>query len=307
MRNECTYAELSNFVNAGLLQTPLNPAFPADADDSELWCELDKLGEHGGFDPWDRYVLVVDNRAPVGWLDPSEAEGRLRHCAEPIELSRLVSASTPFPDIVALLAAESETPLFVLDGSRISGTLTPRELSKLPARLCLLALVSDLEIYALRICLRKPQDCWNALPEGRQKKAEDVHSTRYPSTAEPPRPSFRLRALLSCTCLADKPTMIGKCKLLPGVSRTLLDSVFGRAEDLRNACAHPADIEALHARIRKRADKDRPTDPFGIGALREFLEDAERLLQAMKSALPDSYGPGDTTMPGERLGGGGLT
>src|SRR3990172_5489018 len=130
-------------------------------------------------------------------------------------------------------------------GDRVKGTFSFGGLFKLPGVLCPFALVVELENAGLDFCRHFYKECWQVLPEPRRSKANEFWSRRYDKDAS--RRDARLDAsghrayyegLIECTTFIDKATMIGKCKLLIDTGRNKLDSVFNRAEEVRNACAH---------------------------------------------------------------------
>ncbi len=80
-------------------------------------------------------------------------------------------------------------------------------------------------------------------------------------------------SLIECTTFIDKAKMIGKCKLLVDWGRDKLDSILNRAEQVRNACAHPAENGRLAAIL--------PRERFG-----NFLKDCRRLIESIRTVTP---------------------
>jgi hypothetical protein len=68
--------------------------------------------------------------------------------------------------------------------------------------------------------------------------------------------------------------MIGKCKLLIDTGRNKVDSVFNRSEEVRNACAHPAENDRLKCLL--------PLDKFV-----DFVLDCNQLLDSIRLVTPD--------------------
>jgi hypothetical protein len=109
-------------------------------------------------------------------------------------------------------------------------------------RLCLFALSLELEEASLSAAMVNPLASWNILSPGRRAKAQEVHDQisaeghRKASLAQKP-----WGELLASTTIADKGKIVAKLKLLPGRSRSEVESLFTEVERFRNWCAHTSD------------------------------------------------------------------
>jgi len=135
-------------------------------------------------------ALVLYNDQLTGWLlkedfgrmklelrdgqpNCSTSFGRpINEIAQPFGAGRFISASTT---VLHALYAFSEidilTPFFVLDGTKVIGSLTYDRLKQSFAfRTCLLALVLGLEEQASRMMMLNPVESLELLPEGRRAK-----------------------------------------------------------------------------------------------------------------------------------------
>ncbi len=67
--------------------------------------------------------------------------------------------------------------------------------------------------------------------------------------------------------------MIGKCKLLIDTGVNKINSVFNRAEEVRNACAHPSENDRLQAIL--------PLTKFV-----KFVSECRYLIQSIQMVTP---------------------
>jgi hypothetical protein len=197
----------------------------------------------GGYDPMSRLSLVRSGIETVGWtgFDMMDNDaGSVGNCTESIAPGSMLTANTAVLKVIDLFASESSHFFFVLDNNQITGTLHYNDLFKLPFRLCLFALTLELEQVALELALLAPRESWEVLSEPRRKKAIEVYQKRR---GKPPQHN-PFDELLSCTMFCDKGTIIWRRKLLPDMSRSRIESIFGKADRVRNACAHTNPEEA---------------------------------------------------------------
>jgi len=158
----------------------------------------------------------------------------LAEIANSIDVDQMATADLPALSTVSLVTDPSSAIKFVLDGAEISGTLSYSDLFGAEFSLCLFALTLELEESALRLLLIRPEAALENLTEDRLNSAKAVAEIRYGSIR-----ATNQRNLLRSTTFIDKCTMIKKGGLIDALSNTKLQSVFTRAERLRNQCAHP--------------------------------------------------------------------
>ena len=108
--------------------------------------------------------LVEDDTGQVtAWIgfDMLAAENdRVGSVAEPIMTGRMVSGDTPVLEVVKLFAQNASGFYFVLQEGQITGTLHYEDLFRSPFKLCMFALMLELEAAALDLALRQPASSW---------------------------------------------------------------------------------------------------------------------------------------------------
>jgi hypothetical protein len=251
----------------------------------------------------DTLCLVLQDGQPVGFFNLA----RMARCIEELlelldpdlELEllfgdrmyeNLVSRIT-FPNIVsadfslldaAQLLSSKHGYLFILEGEKITGYITYKDIFRLPGVLCIFALMIELEAACLNLCHAFAEQCWSALSQTRKDKAVEVWKKRVAHPKEMDELSQRVElhgakaltdSFIECTMFIDKAKMIGKCKLLIDWGRDKLDSIFNRAEQVRNACAHPAEIGRLESIL--------PRERFG-----DFLRNCRQLIESIRTVTP---------------------
>lgn len=231
------FDHMARLVSARDLQSKLGPQLDGAQSASDAWASLCEVAADEGYDPMDRISLVMDQRRAVGWvgLDMLDRPTVIA-CAEPLQASSLLSADTTALELADVFCATTHHFFFVLDHHSITGTLHYEDLFRLPFRLCIFALTLQLEDSALKLASTQPRESWEVLSESRRQKAEDVYDKRY--GRRPDSTHVPLDQLLGCTAFCDKGTIIKKRRLLPTLSGNKIESVFGRADEVRNACAH---------------------------------------------------------------------
>jgi hypothetical protein len=307
VNDESIFAQLGSLIKVRHVQQKLGPRFPEDMPLEEAKDILQEWMEtHASL--VDVVFLVVEDGQPVGCHDFSmgaDIECELEESPEsvvgdimiPLTLSSIVSADLPLLEAIELLLAPEPTKthkmyaghlsrvrerqsLLVLDGKELTGVITYGDAFTLPGVMCLFALMVELEAASLRLCQAFSEQCWAALPERRQKMAWEVFRKRFPPEREESKQQRPegvdeglLQSLIECTMFIDKATMIGKCKLLIDVGRSKLNSIFNRAQEVRNACAHPAE--------NKRLESILPRPKFS-----RFLKDCRQLIDSIRLVTP---------------------
>jgi hypothetical protein len=197
---------------------------------------LDAIEELAEAKATERICLVSRDEEIDGWtgFDMLINNALVSEHVEATQPGSVLSADTPALEAARLFTETSRHFFFVLDHNRITGTLHYEDLFGLPFRLCLLALTFQLEDSALEAALRTANSSWSVLPEGRRRKAIDLYALRYgqPQDVDD---DHTVRRLLGCTTFTDKGTVLRKCRYVPGMSGEELESVFSRAEQVRNS------------------------------------------------------------------------
>ena len=230
-------------------------------------------GHEGSDLPWGVYYpekaiaeFLLDGKLDWDLLEDDNEGGSLDDgiCGRTIEITpkSFVSADT------TLLEFLSEPPpefagrgAVVLDRNRWTGVFTRDELMSAPARMCLFALILELEERASDLCRLFPTECVKSLPPGRRESAINTMRHRLGQKqmdasslsrhlarigvlsggkwSEAEQAAAVASWIIDSTNLTDKSRMICKCKLIIEPTNTKVKSVFARADRLRNRCAHP--------------------------------------------------------------------
>ena len=248
MKQAGPFEIVTSVVVARSVLEPLGPSLPAQMDLEEAFGTVCSAAEEGGYVFVDRVSLVYDGPELVGWYtadmgDPdSESVAEVKRRIYALEL---VSADTSVFKLVQLLAdrPRSGAVLFVLDQDAIIGTISHEMLRHPVFRLCLFALSLELEEASLSAAMVNPLASWNTLSPARRAKAQEVHD-RISSESHRKASSLAQKPwgqLLASTTIADKGKIVAKLKLLPGRSRSQVESLFAKVEQFRNWCAHTSD------------------------------------------------------------------
>jgi hypothetical protein len=298
MSKESIFHQMASFVKVRHIQSPLGPTFTSDTavqEVRELYERLKdgprELLEYPGLFFRDgeltaalsvsNLLTAIEESGPSDWLcecafiELCEFENR-------ISVTDMVSADLSLLEAIEVLAARNPCRLFLIDGKDIIGHITYGSLFKLPSVMCIFAMMIELEEACLELCRAFPEPCWAALSDGRRDKAMDVWRKRFQHERSREGLAKRLEergaqvlmhSFIECTTFIDKAKMIGKCKLLIDWPRDKLDSTFNHAEQVRNACAHPADNSSLESLL--------PRDRFG-----ELLKDCRTLIESIRAVTP---------------------
>lgn len=256
------------------------------------------------------HLVVNDNKEVVGFCSPLEFLGDVSDIdfflephddgrtaldfANKVNPSRIVSDNTPFHKAVHFFAS-SESPYCILNADQIVGIYRPHHVLHPRALFCYLALTLDLETAALDLCTWF-SDGWHSLSKDRQDAARETYVQKFHKLrkhdwealieegVDSESKSLLIRDILQCTNFCDKSTIICKSKLLIDQSNTRVQKVFGRAQRVRNACAHPLTTDDSHP--------DRwPTDHGDLfdmtpGGVSEFVKDCLGMIDSIKAVLP---------------------
>jgi len=272
-REGSPFEQMAQLVLVRHLQTPLGVTL--DGSETESLADDIILNDAGdnSYDPMQRIYLITKGGAPEWWVgfDMLESGKRVGDCAEAIQPSSMLSADTTALEAVGMLDRSRPHFFFVLDHDRITGTLHFSDFFKLPFRLCLFALVLQLEQSALGLIAEHPRESWKSLSDQRRRQAETVYEKRYGSAPSKEPPPFA--DLLGCTMFCDKGTVLRKRRLLRNVRGNAISEGFGSVEKVRNYCAHTTANEACY--------RDAPIDRERLGG---FISDVQQIIDAIKVA-----------------------
>jgi hypothetical protein len=197
-----------------------------------------------GYSDW--FALVKDGERTIGWLSLEDlvAEddlGSNTAPVTPISAEELVPSSTPLLDLLPLF--EKRRYYFLLTSNQITHMVTFSDLDRLPGKICLFALIAELECrmteYLLGGSMLGP-DPFAPLSEGRLAKARQLYALKYGDREENP------GRLLLCTNLIDKVTLLMEdakiADQLGSVFRDKPKRFLKLMEDVRNEIAHGESI-----------------------------------------------------------------
>lgn len=267
-----TFMQMAALVTVRDLQNPLGPHLTEDIDAEQLSDVLVSAAMDGEYEPTSRISLVHDGAVLLGWaaIDSFAVDGEpesLHDVLEPVRPDGLIAAETSYFKAAEIFGQSTDPHFyFVLDGSSITGTLHGDSFFKLPGRLCLFALVLELEHAALQACLADAARSWGLLSDSRRERAVNAFKFCHPNASLDPLP---LRDLLEATMFCDKSSMILKSGRLEGEARKLAEGVFGKADSVRNACAHTSGEDRLPRLLDRRR-------------LLEFIRDCQESIKQVR-------------------------
>ena len=123
--------------------------------------------------------LVKSNQKTIGWicLEDLESPKTLHECMDLISGDILISSSTPLLEAIHLYCRGDNYIYLVLKGNQFIGFLNYSHFHKLPFRLCLFALLMDLERTMLKITKSNPTLFLKNLTKGRVDYAEKIRNS----------------------------------------------------------------------------------------------------------------------------------
>jgi hypothetical protein len=268
------FEHLSKLITVKDLANRLGPTLRAEMASHEAVEELIESAIEDLDDPMARISLVKDGKLTVGWtafdILGGEADEPISY--ELISPDTFLTSTTTAFEAARLFATTTWHFFFVLENNEITGTLHFADLYKLPFRLSLFSLTLQIEEAAIDLILPDIGDAWKSLPEGRKQSARAVYQKRY---GQPPDERRCIGELLLSTMFCDKGTMIRKRKLASWATGGDVDRFFSKAEQIRNACAHPGGEDDLRLN---------PTE------LQRFIDDAHRWIEFMVAATETAHG-----------------
>lgn len=237
-RDPEVFERMAALVTVRDLVTPLAIELASDEPVQSAIERLDRAAGTQHYNPITRISLVKTKSGVTRWCRFDEllaAECEIvGDVSEVITPRSIITAGTTALEAVTLFATTEHEFFFVLRGHAFIGSLRYSDMFNGPFRLCLFSLTLELEEVALRVLLQNADRAIGRLSPARQEKARKVHGIRFAGLTE------RSDALLRCTTFIDKGTMLAKEIEVPDMSAKEVSRLFGRAERVRNLCAHPA-------------------------------------------------------------------
>lgn len=201
--------------------------------------------------PMDQIALVNRNNKIIGWLgfDMLDSSKPLIECIEPINGDTLISSDTPLLEAIKTVCSEDNTIFLVLSRTKFIGFLHFNHFHKLPFRMCMFALLIDLERAMLEIIKSKASFYLKKLSDGRLVKAKNIYGHRKYKLSYDNEEFDSL--LLDCTTFVDKFLMLRKDPAFVNYCPNINNKLAKVAEEVRNLIAHPENEEIGLLPIKK--------------------------------------------------------
>lgn len=219
-------------------------SFIAEFDDSQsiesVWEEWSiDLCIEKALDPMEQIALIKHNQKIIGWIgyDMLESSKALYECMEPISGDMLITSDTPLLEAIHTVCTGNDSIYLVLKGNRFIGFLMYSHFHKLPFRMCLFALLIDLERMLLEITKSDSNLFLKNLSEGRLNYAKKTYGLRGFSLNKENKEYDS--KLIGCTTFIDKFKMFRKNPVIIQKCPNIKSNFVNTAEKIRNSTAHP--------------------------------------------------------------------
>jgi len=239
-----TFNELSQLINVNDIYEPFIGEFDSSESVASVGDVWGSICCEESLDPMEMHALIKKNEEVIGIMtyEDLEASKMLYECdISPISGHNLISSDTPL--IEAVNPVCNKDFHLVLKGNQFIGFLVYSHFYKLPFRLCLFALLIDLERLMLEITKSSSTSFLNHLPEGRLQKAKDIYGHRGFSLNKENKEYDS--KLIDCTTFIDKFTMLRKDPDIIQKCPNSKNDFTKIAEKIRNSVAHPRDEAGL--------------------------------------------------------------
>lgn len=192
-----------------------------------------------GIDSMEQIALIRLEGKLIGWFGFDMLHGgkKLYEIADPTIADKVISANTPLLEAIKIFSENQQSFYFILKSNQLLGWLNYTDFYKLPFRLCLYALLINLEKMMLDIAESSPLIAIKFLPSGRLEKAKKLYDDRGYSKDKNGKETTA--KLLECTTFIDKISIMRKWKSVRLAIPALDDELYKIAEKLRNELAHP--------------------------------------------------------------------
>lgn len=241
MASSSHFRQLAHLLTVGDVCSPFISTIDADRSTAEVSVEWSvELCSERNMDPMDQIALVERGGKIQGWVgyDMLETNRTVFECMEQVTPDTILTADTSLVEAVAAFCASSRPFFLVLKGNHFIGWLSYSDMHKPPLRLCLFAMLINIERRLLDVALLSPRESVGFLSEGRLSKAKQIYAIRkynYDEEGE----AFNSK-LLECTTIADKMSVVKKFTNIKQAVRALGERGFcSNVERLRNEIAHP--------------------------------------------------------------------
>ena len=236
-----TFEELSKLIMVSDICESFIGEFDKSQSVESVWEEwIQDLCDEKALDPMDQFALVKSNQKIIGWIgfeDLDSSKKTLCECMEPIRGSILISSDTPLLEAIRVVCRSNDFIFLVLKGNQFIGWLCYNHFHKLPFRMCLFALLIDLERMLLELTKSNPTLFLRNLNDNRLDKAKKIYKNRGFSLNKESK-EFDSK-LIECTEFCDKFVMLREIPEIVQKCPNIINKFRNTAEDIRNYVAHP--------------------------------------------------------------------
>jgi len=241
MTSSSHFRQLAHLITVGDICSPFIATIDADRPAADVSVEWGvELCSERNLDPMDQIALVERGGKIQGWVgyDMLETNRMIFECTEQVTPETILTADTSLVEAVAAFCSSSLPFFLVLKGNHFIGWLSYSDLHKPPLRLCLFAMLINIERLLLDVALLSARESVGFLSEGRLSKAKEIYVIRKYNCDREGEP-FSSR-LLECTTVADKMSIVRKFTNIKQAVPALGERKFcSDLERLRNEIAHP--------------------------------------------------------------------
>lgn len=235
-----TFKKLSQLICVNDICESFIGEFDNSQSVKSVWEEwsIDLCSEKA-LNPWEQIALVKSNQKIMGWIELEMLENSktLCKCMEPIRGDILISSDTPLLDAIHIVCKKNNYIYLILKQNQFIGWLKYEHFHKLPFRMCLFALLIDLERMLLELTKSNPTLFLRNLNENRLDKAKKIYKKRGFSLNKESK-EFDSK-LIECTEFCDKFVMLRKNPEIVQKCPNIINKFRNTAEDIRNYVAHP--------------------------------------------------------------------
>lgn len=247
-----TFDKLSQLISVNDICESFIGVFDNSQNMSNVWEEWSvDLCDEKALDPMEQIALVKSNQKIVGWIgyEDLDLSKTLYECMEPIRGDILISSDTPLLDAIHIVCKNNNYLYLILKQNQFIGWLTYGHFHKLPFRMCLFALLIDLERMLLELTKSNPTLFLRNLNDNRLDKAKKIYKNRGFSLNKESK-EFDSK-LIECTEFCDKFIMLRKNPIIVQKCPNIINKFRNTAEDIRNYVAHPKEEKSELLPIKK--------------------------------------------------------
>lgn len=227
---ELEHVQLSRGIRVRQLQTTFDEATCLDAREAQGRAK--RILHDGHFD----YAPVLSGGDLLGYVAEAdlktESEEPVDSQVRPITSKSIVSGEASFHDLLRWLDSGF---LFVLEGNRLTGFVTPSDTNRQAARSYFYLLVAEVEVGLARLIhahFQSVDEALNLLSENRRERIQERRKSDRQENLD--------ADVVSYFDFCDLTKVAGRTEAIRlGFSRNKWDDVTGSLTDLRNWVMHP--------------------------------------------------------------------